>query len=370
MHPMRICHFTSVHPWNDIRIFHKECVSLAAMGHDVTLVAVGEKDDDFVLQGVRVVTLVNSFTGRGSRALRFSGKVVSSALNIDADIYHFHDPELLPYAKRFVRLSKKVVYDVHEDLPRQISTKPWIPKLFRGLAASIAEWMENHLVKGVSGVVAATPHIEKRFQLLTSRTCCVFNAPLLREFSLQSTPSYSSRKLVYIGLISEKRGILTLLHALENINGRLQLAGKFESDQLLAHCKNMPAWKKVDYHGVLDRAAIAGLLCESSVGMVTLHPTTNYLESYPIKMFEYMGAALPVVASDFPLWKGIVEKHEAGVCVNPLDSEAIANAVNRLLDNAGQCRKMGEKGRKHILSEFNWEHEALKLSTFYETLMN
>ena len=83
-----------------------------------------------------------------------------------------------------------------------------------------------------------------------------------------------------------------------------------------------------------------------------------------------MGAALPVVASDFPLWKGIVEKHEAGVCVNPLDSEAIANAVNRLLDNAGQCRKMGEKGRKHILSEFNWEHEALKLSTFYETLMN
>jgi glycosyltransferase involved in cell wall biosynthesis len=368
MHSLRICHFTSVHPWNDIRIFHKECVSLASMGHEVTLIAVGEKDDDFVFQGVRVVTVVNSFTGRGSRALRFSRKVVSSALNVDADIYHFHDPELLPYAKRFVRLSKKVVYDVHEDLPRQISTKPWIPKLFRGLAASIAEWMENHLVKGVSGVVAATPHIENRFQLLTSNTCCVFNAPLLREFSLQSTPSYGSRKLVYIGLISEKRGILTLLHALEHINGSLQLAGKFESEQLLAQCKNMPAWKKVDYHGVLDRAAIAGLLCESSVGMVTLHPTSNYVESYPIKMFEYMGAALPVVASDFPLWKGIVEKHEAGVCVNPLEPTEIAEAVNRLFEGADQCRRMGERGRRYIIEEFNWEHEASKLNSFYETL--
>ena len=83
-----------------------------------------------------------------------------------------------------------------------------------------------------------------------------------------------------------------------------------------------------------------------------------------------MGAALPVVASDFPLWKGIVEKHEAGVCVNALDPDAIADGVNRLLDDSEQCRTMGEKGRKHILSEFNWEHEALKLNSFYETLMN
>lgn len=369
MHSLRICHFTSVHPWSDIRIFHKECVSLAAMGHEVTLIAGGEKDDDFVLEGVRVVTVVNSFTGRGSRALRFSRKVVSSALNVDADIYHFHDPELLPYAKRFVRLSKKVVYDVHEDLPRQISTKPWIPKWLRSLAGSVAESVENCLVRNVSGVVAATPHIENRFQLLTSNTCCVFNAPLLREFSLQSTPAYNSRNLVYIGLISEKRGILTLLQALEHINGRLQLAGKFESEQLLAQCKSMVGWSKVDYHGMLDRAGIARLLEQSAVGMVTLHPTTNYLESYPIKMFEYMGAALPIVASDFPLWRSIVERHEAGVCVNPLDSEAIANTVNRLLDHAEQCRKMGEMGRRHIVDEFNWEHEASKLNAFYQLLV-
>jgi len=369
MHSPRICHFTSVHPWNDIRIFHKECVSLASLGYDVTLVAVGEKEDDFIEQGVRVITLVNTFQGRVSRALRFSRLVVETAVKVNADLYHFHDPELLPHAKQFARSNKKIVYDVHEDLPRQISTKPWIPKWLRGVAASIAESVENQLSKNVSGVVAATPHIQSRFQLLTKQTCCVFNAPLLREFSLQSTPDYSARNLVYIGLISEKRGIITLLQALEHINGRLQLAGKFESEQLLVQCQTMAGWGKVDYHGMLDRQGVTRLLGKSTLGMVTLHPTTNYLESYPIKMFEYMGAALPVVASDFPLWKSIVERQDAGVCVDPLDSLAIAKSVNSLLDDAALCRAMGEHGRRHITSEFNWEHEASKLGKFYRKLM-
>lgn len=370
MQPLRICHFSSVHPWNDIRIFHKECLSLAAMGHRVTLIAVGEKEEEFMHEGVRVITCANPFSGRVSRALRFSRMVVTRALSIDADIYHFHDPELLPYAKRFTRLRKKIIYDVHEDLPRQISTKPWIPKFFRGAAAACAEVFENRLAKRVSGIVAATPHIEMRYQKFITNTCCIYNAPLLREFNLQSQPSYQTNQVVYIGLISEKRGILTLLLALEHVNARLQLAGKFESDSLFQHCQNMPAWSKVDYHGMLDRNSIAELLRGATIGMVTLHPTSNYLESYPIKMFEYMGAALPVIASDFPLWKSIIETHAAGLCVNPLDARAIGSAIQQLLDSPEMCRSMGANGRKHILEAFNWEHEASKLNSFYGTLMH
>ncbi len=370
MYSLNICHFTSVHPWNDIRIFHKECVSLASMGHRVTLIAVGEDDREFMEKGVRVITLRNPFQGRISRALRFTRLVVDRALKEQADVYHFHDPELLPHAVKFSRLKRKVVYDVHEDLPRQISTKPWIPGWLRPAAARMAERMELRNIRNVAGVVAATPLIENRFRVVHSKSCCIFNAPLLSEFERKFNPDYASRRMVYIGVISEKRGIIEILKALEKVDGRLNLAGKFESEELMNRCKLMSAWQKVDYHGTIGREAIAQLLENSCVGLVTLHPTTNYLDSYPIKMFEYMGASLPVLASDFPLWRTIVNEQQAGLCVDPLNVDAIIEAVNRLFDNAELCRNMGERGRSFVLNQFNWEAEAVKLNAFYQTLMH
>lgn len=343
---------------------------MSAMGHRVTLVAVGDEDSEFFEHGVRVITMRNPFKGRIERALRFSKLVVESAIHIEADIYHFHDPELLRYASRFARLQKKIVYDVHEDLPRQISTKPWIPKLLHPAAAWMAERMEFKNMRSVSGVVAATPLIEARFRTVHSTTCCVFNAPLLREFERKFHPDYASRRMVYIGLISVKRGIIEILQALEKIDGRLNLAGKFESDELLNKCKSMPAWHKVDYQGTIGRDAIAQLLENSCVGLVTLHPTTNYLDSYPIKMFEYMGASLPVLASDFPLWRSIVNDQRAGLCVDPLNVQAIVDAVNSLFANPELCSNMGSRGRLFVLEQFNWEAEAVKLNMFYQTLVH
>jgi glycosyltransferase involved in cell wall biosynthesis len=296
--------------------------------------------------------------------------VVERSMRVVADIYHFHDPELLPHASAFSRTQKKVIYDVHEDLPRQISTKPWIPSWLRPTAARIAERMELRNIAYVAGIVAATPLIENRFRTVHRQTCCIFNAPLLSEFEREFHPNYSSRRMVYIGVISEKRGIIEILKALEQIDGRLNLAGKFESDLLMERCKSMPAWSKVDYHGTIDREAIAQLLEHSCVGLVTLHPTSNYLDSYPIKMFEYMGASLPVLASDFPLWQSIVHKQNAGICVDPLNASAIADAVNSLFDNPAQCHLLGLNGRSFVLNEFNWEAEAIKLNTFYQHLMH
>ena len=342
---------------------------MAALGHRVTLVAVGESDAEFEERGVQVITIRNPFRGRISRALRFSRMVVEHAIRIQADIYHFHDPELLPHASKFSRLKKKVIYDVHEDLPRQISTKPWIPIWLRPIAAGIAERMELRNIRYTAGIVAATPLIENRFQQAHSHTCCIFNAPLLSEFQREFYPDYAARRMVYIGVISEKRGIIEILKALEQIDGRLNLAGRFESEELMARCQAMPAWTKVDYHGTISREAIALLLEKSCVGLVTLHPTTNYVDSYPIKMFEYMGASLPVLASDFPLWKSIIDKQQAGVSVNPLNVQSIADAVNELFSDAARCRTMGANGRNFVLKQFNWEAEAVKLNTFYQQLM-
>ena len=366
--PIRVCHFSSVHPWSDIRVFHKECVSLAASGMDVTLIAVGANNDEFMEHGVKVVAMNNTFRGRLNRATKFAQAVVERALQEDADIYHFHDPELLRFTRQFKRRGKHIVYDVHEDLPRQIMTKQWIPAWLRKPLATVVELWENRAAGNVTAIVAATPVIRDRFHRTGKPSVCIFNAPMLREFNLEVKPDYASRRVIYVGLISRKRGILELLKAMEHIDGRLHLAGKFEDDQLREQCMQMPGWKKVDYHGVVGRADIVRLLGESALGIVTLHPTISYMESYPIKMFEYMGAGLPVLASDFPLWESIVVEEHTGICVDPMDVHLMSRIANELLSDAPLSAKMGANGRAYVRDRFNWEAEAKKLVAFYHEI--
>jgi glycosyltransferase involved in cell wall biosynthesis len=363
-----VCHFSSVHPWSDIRVFHKECVSLAAAGMDVTLIAVGENNDEFREHGVQVIAMKNTFRGRRNRATKFAQSVVERAMQLDADIYHFHDPELLRFAGSFSAKGKRIIYDVHEDLPRQIMTKQWIPLWLRRPLSSLVELWENRAARKVSAIVAVTPIIRDRFVPTGNPVTCIFNAPMLSEFNLDIKPDYTAHRLIYIGLISRKRGIIELLQALEHIDGRLHLAGKFEDESLRNQCMQMTAWSKVDYHGVVGRAEIVRLLSESSLGMVTLHPTISYQESYPIKMFEYMGAGLPVLASDFPLWESIVVQEQTGICVDPMDIHLIARIANELLNDPQLAATMGAKGKAYVRERFNWEAEAKKLVEFYHSL--
>lgn len=82
-----------------------------------------------------------------------------------------------------------------------------------------------------------------------------------------------------------------------------------------------------------------------------------------------MSAGLPVIASNFPLWKEIVEKNCCGICVNPLNSKEIADAINWVLQNPSQAAEMGRKGRKAIEEKYNWEEESRKLISFYEQIL-
>lgn len=95
----------------------------------------------------------------------------------------------------------------------------------------------------------------------------------------------------------------------------------------------------------------------------------NYLDSLPIKMFEYMSAGIPVVASNFPLWKEIIEKNRCGVCVDPLSPKDIAKAINFIVQNPQIAQKMGENGKRAILEKYNWQIEEQKLFNIYEGLL-
>src|SRR5574344_1083973 len=301
----KICHLTSVHSENDDRIFLKECVSLQRNGYDVSLIVAGA--DDKVGEEVNIYG-VQKISNRLKRIL-FSGKsVLKKTIEIDADLYHFHDPELLSVVIQLKKMGKVVIYDSHEDLPRQILTKSWIPQFMRRFVSTFAEIIENKRVKKLSAIVTATPHIQQRFHKITSAPVVnVNNFPILSEITNFTPWEQKQKAACYVGGLFVERGIFEMVGAVYQTNIKLYLAGKFSPDTLQQEVKKENGWANVDFLGYVDRQKINELLGNSMVGLLLLHPLPSYRDSLPVKMFEYMAAGIPMICSDFELWRNIVE---------------------------------------------------------------
>ncbi|RXZ43109.1 glycosyltransferase family 4 protein [Crenobacter cavernae] len=366
---MKIAHLSSAHPRHDIRIFIKECQSLAAAGHDVTLV-VADGQGDETRGGVNIVDVGPKSGGRFSRMTGTVRRVKDRALSLKPDVAHFHDPELIPAALALKKAGIKVVYDVHEDLPRQVLAKPWIPALARPLVSRAVEVMERYAVRRFDAVVAATPLIRDRFKGLVPIAVDVCNYPILEE--LLNDTCWEDRQDVacYLGGITRIRGISPIVAALPEAGVRLKLAGPWSEGGLRDEMVKQQGWQLVDDLGVLDRAGVAAVLREAKVGLVTLFPTPNYVEALPIKLFEYMAAGLAVVASDFPVWRGIVDDAGCGLLVDPEDPAAIALALKQLFADPERARAMGAAGREAVQKKYSWAAESEKLVALYEKLEN
>jgi glycosyltransferase involved in cell wall biosynthesis len=360
----RICHITSAHKRDDIRIFVKECITLANEGHDVSLIVADDLPDD-ILNGVRIYN-VGKPIGRKQRMLRTTNDIYYKVLALKPEVVHFHDPELMPIGRKLAKLKYKVVYDVHEDLPKQVLNKHWLPRFCRKPISLMVEAMEKYSAKKFYGIVAATPIIARRFKQYNSNTISLCNYPVLAELNIVST-IWDKREdsMCYIGSISKTRGIVPIINSSAISHIKLELAGIFSGDINLDELKELAGSNYLNYLGVIGRQGISNLLQKVKIGMVTLFPTPSYVESLPIKMFEYMLAGIPVIASNFPLWQEIVAKYDCGILVNPEDSVEIAYAAKELLDNQDKARQMGINGRNAVLEHFNWEQEQEKLINFY-----
>ncbi|MFC1606405.1 glycosyltransferase family 4 protein [Candidatus Latescibacterota bacterium] len=363
---MKVCHLTSVHIPFDTRIFYKECMSLHRAGHEVHLIAPWESDETvegIFLHGIR------PRTGKLRRILFTPVSVLKKALSINAGIYHFHDPELIPAGVILRFLGKKVIYDVHEDYPATMPTKKFIPSLLRPLAGWLIGLLERATSGWFTAVVVVTPSILERFCRFTGNVTAVHNFPLVTD---RHIPSWENRSnsVCYIGSIAVNRGAREMVSAIgiarSNREATLAIAGNFTTeileDEITGHLKK----SGVDYRGFLDRGEVDLLMDESKAGLVLLHPEPRYMVSLPNKLFEYMAAGLPVIASDFPLWRSIIERESCGLVVNPLDPEEVAQAICRLLDNPEEAQAMGHRGRAAIEREYRWECEEKKLLKLYE----
>jgi len=366
----KIVHITTVHPSTDARIFVKECRSLYHEGYDTVLIARHEGPASVDGLSIRALKPARNRFGRmfwtGLRALCLS-------LKEKACIYHFHDPEFIPYAILLKLLGKKVIYDVHEDLPRQMMDKLWMPKYVRFLASALAAFTEWFGALFFDAIVAATPHIAQRFP--ENKTIIVQNFPIIEEFEHTNAMPYSSRPnlIAYIGIFAKKRGIEEMVQAVSIVaqhrDARLVLGGFFSPADLQKKMQDKPGWKQVDERGYLSRQGVLNILNQSKIGLTTLHPTPAYVKSYPVKMFEYMAARLPIIASDFPLWKEIVGDSGCALFVDPTDPRAIAEAIDRLLSHPEEAEAMGRRGRDLVINRYNWRNEEIKLLALYGRLV-
>ncbi len=367
---MRVCHMSSAHQGLDIRIFAKECVSLADAGYEVHLVITAPTDAVAKAAAQRVTMhVLPRPAGRLARMFKQGWRCYRMASRLNADIYHFHDPELIPYGMLLRLTGKRVIYDVHEDLPRDILDKEWIPAWARRWVAAGAEALEYIGARWFFAVSAATPFIAERYRRITSRVIDINNFPMPDELAPPEVAVERRRQVCYVGGITRVRGLKPLVQALPAVTDvRLVLCGKFTEPAFEAEIKALPGWRQVDYRGQVGRKDMQRILSESMAGVVTFLPIPNHTDAQPNKMFEYMSAELPVLASDFPLWRQIVDGAQAGVCVDPQSPQSIAAGIRELVGDPAKVQRMGKAGRKAVLEKYNWPTEAEKLVNFYKEL--
>jgi len=362
----KVAHLTSVHPASDTRIAYRECASLAEAGYDVVLVAAGE--GPAMPPGVRLHS-VPLPRNRIERMTQTIWHVYRAALEERADIYHFHDPELMGVGLALRARGAHVVFDVHEDIPQDIVDKPWIPASLRKPLSVTSALVLRTMHRWYSAIVTATPAIARRFP--HRRTVVVANYPRIDELPSSDGADFASRPraAIYLGAITELRCIEEMMQAMASpVLGpgtSLRLAGHFESPAPEARVRAMPGWKRTEFLGFCRRADVAAAFSGARLGLLLFRPAANHEEAMPTKLFEYLGAGLPVVISDTMRCSQIVRDYDCGIVVKPSDVEGIARAIGYLIENPAIAQAMGERGRAIVTERYQWTSEAKKLKQLY-----
>ncbi|HEX5466646.1 MAG TPA: glycosyltransferase [Candidatus Limnocylindrales bacterium] len=363
---------TSVHGPRDPRIFHRQARSLAAAGYAVTILAPGARP------GREAGIAFSGLPARGGRATRPLRWPILlwRAARARADIYHIHDPELLPWAVLLQRLTgRPVIYDSHEFFAESLRSKLWLPALLREPLARLAEPLEKALAARLGAVVAVTPEMADRFVARQPRTVVVMNLP---PRAADPPPAARAPVVVYAGLMNRERG-LDILRATaarvrrDHPDFELRVLGPVEWYGLPDERALRPeVWAAagVRFLGTVPPEEVAGHLQAAAIGWLPMNPAIPSKRlAWPIKLGEYLAAGLPVVASDLPVQARVLREAGAGTIVAPFTAEAHAAAIAALLDDPAEARRLGEAGRAYAAAQLTWESQAAVLVGLYRLLL-
>lgn len=363
---MHVCHLTSAHRRNDVRIFVKECSSLVAHGYRLTMV-VADGAGSVASTNVAVVDVGQS-SSRIGRMISGTRRIKRAALNVDADVYHFHDPELIPVGLALKDFGKRVIFDAHEDLAKQLLSKPYLNEPLLRIISWFYERYEKERVHRFDAIVTATPSIRNKFTRMHAHVVDINNYPHLNELSSPDGWGDRDPAICYVGGMCRIRGTIELVKALPLTKAPTLLHAAGEISDSEAEIRLLPGWSRVKNWGHVGRMQVRAIMAKAMAGVVTFHPVPNHIDAQPNKMFEYMSAGIPVIASHFPLWREIVEGNKCGLCVDPMDPQAIANAIDTLVGDPTMAQEMGANGRRAVVERYNWAIEERKLFALYDEL--
>lgn len=365
---IKIVHLTSVHSRYDVRIFQKECRTLAQAGYEVCLVVADGKGDE-TKDGIKIYD-VGLPGSRIKRMIWAPRAILQRVKELKPQIAHLHDPELMLVGARLAGKGVKVVFDSHEDVPGSIEDKEYIPRALRRTVSLTYSVLEKLLLRKYSAVVTATPAIARIIsrKIQTKKVIDINNFPLENEIILAKGSKVRQEAAVYVGGVTKIRGLEQVVQSLEISKKTLWLVGPIQPPAFGERLRGLGGWRYVDERGALPRGEAISAMHNALAGIVTFLPAKNHVEAQPNKMFEYMAAGVAVIASDFPLWKSIVEENDCGVCVDPLNPNEIAAAMRELLDNPRRAKEMGRNGIAAVRQKYNWAKESQKLLALYEEL--
>lgn len=363
-----------MHPADDTRVFWREASGLVERGFRVTLAA--RADHDAVRNGVSIVAMP-TYSSRLKRMTLGVLKALRIALKAKADVYHAHDPELLP-ALTVLRLAgKTVVYDAHELLSGQITSKPYLPVYVRWPAATVARALEWFAGRAMNRVVTVSQACAAPYP--PGKVSIVANYPELVNFGAGSTESASGDpQFCYVGGLTAIRGAQQIVDAIglvaggssgsEPVKASLLIVGSFSPAALETQVAERPGWQHVDFAGKVPHDEVAARVSRSVAGIATFLPTPNNVIGSPNKLFEYMAMGLPVIISDFPAWRAMLDGVDCAFFVDPEDPDAIAGAMRAVLADPERARAMGAAGRDAVENTFNWEKQLDNLVDAYRRI--
>lgn len=364
----KICHMTSAHGPEDERIFFKECCSLAAAGHEVYIVVQGKS---YVKNGVNIVGVGEPPQKRLQRMTVFAKRIYQKALELDADLYQFHDPELLPYGLKLKKKGKKVIFDSHENTLDQIQEKTWISDVIRKPMYVCFDRFQKHVCKRLDAVISVSPHICEYFAAFHPKVAMVTNYPVYQQLPRDERADRSL--LCFAGGISDQWNHETVIRALEQLpETRYVLLGSGD-EHYLSSLRELPGWSQVDFRGRIPHEQVGKILGCCGIGVSVL--SYNYNAGMHrgtlgnTKIYEQMMAGLPVICTDFDLWSEMVSKYQCGICVSPQNVTQFVQAVRWLLDHPEDAQKMGENGRRAVKEEYNWNTQEKILFALYDDIL-
>ena len=365
----KVVHITTVHNRYDSRIFHKECLSLANLGFEVYLIVADGKGNE-TISGIKIIDSGYQ-KNRIKRLFLSVHNAYYVAKMINADIYHFHDPDLLYAGKRLKNSKNQVFFDSHEDFPALMLQRDYIPKLFRRPLYYLAKSFEIYYSIRISGIVTVTDKIANKFKSYgVKRIQIIKNYPIL---SLTQIPSFdkdiNQPLACYVGGLTPIRGVKEMIISCSKAGVKLILAGPFDSEDYLKEMQSLPEWSNVIYMNYIPHDELyEKVYSKSNLGLVLLQSAPNHTYSIPIKQFEYMQSGLPVVStSAVKFCEEITNETGCGIVVNPLDIDEITKAIKTIISDKELAKQMAEKGYNAVKDNYNWSSQEKLLVDFYES---